>query len=54
MFNYILKCSLIKIYYLLNQLSQEIQNNYSNDADVGLFMGKKVDNAQKYKILTSP
>jgi len=53
-YDYILKFSIIKIYYLLNQLSQSIQDNYSNDADVGLFIGKKVDNPQKYKILTSP
>lgn len=37
----------------MNQLSQDIQD-YSNDVDVGLFVGKKFDNAVKYKILTSP
>lgn len=53
-YDYILKCIIIKIYYLQNQLSQDIKNDFSNDADVLLFVGKKVDNAQKYIILKSP
>lgn len=35
-------------------MSQDIQDNHSNDEDVGLFIGKKVVNEVKFKFFTSP